>query len=114
RSSPSTGGSFADNGVMSRPPSSSRELYLRLLGHVWPYRGALFAGIAAMIVGGLADAALVKVTGPLIDELFVHRNRDLAILLPLAVVGVFIVSGIVGFGYGYSMECGAGLVMLDL
>ena len=69
-----------------RPAPSSATLYRRLLGHVWPYRGVLAAGVVAMIVGGLADAALVKLTGPLIDELFVHRNQSLAILLPLAIV----------------------------
>ena len=71
---------------MTPPLASSRELYLRLLKHVWPYRAALAAGVLAMVVGGLADAALVKLTGPLIDELFVHRNRELAILLPLGIV----------------------------
>ena len=68
----------------SPPPPTSASLYKRLLGYVWPYCGVLFAGVIAMIVGGLADAALVKLTGPLIDELFVHRNQGLMILLPLA------------------------------
>jgi subfamily B ATP-binding cassette protein MsbA len=93
---------------------SSRELYLRLLRHVWPYRGALFAGIVGMVVGGLADAALVKLTGPLIDELFVHRNRELMVLLPLAIVGVFLVSGIASFTSGYSSSWVANKVILDL
>jgi subfamily B ATP-binding cassette protein MsbA len=94
--------------------ASSRDLYLRLLRHVWPYRGALAAGIVAMIVGGLADAALVKLTGPLIDELFVHRNRELAILLPLGVVAVFVVSGLASFVSGYSSQWVSQNVILDL
>ena len=44
---------------MNPPTHSSRELYVRLLRHVWPYRAALAAGIVAMVVGGLADAAVV-------------------------------------------------------
>jgi len=99
---------------MTANPATSRELYLRLLRHVWPYRGALFVGIVAMIVGGLADAALVKLTGPLIDELFVHRNRDLAILLPLGIVAVFLVSGIASFVSGYSSQWVSNKVILDL
>ena len=39
---------------MSSPIPSSRALYLRLLGHVRPYRPALLAGVLAMVVGGLA------------------------------------------------------------
>ena len=96
------------------PGRSARQLYARLLKHVWPYRAALFGGIAAMIVGGLADAAIVKVTGPLIDELFVHRNRSLAILLPLAIVAVFLVSGLASFASGYANQWVANKVILDL
>ena len=70
---------------MDNRPQDGRTLYRRLLTHVWPYRGVLFAGIVAMVVGGLADAALVKLMGPLVNELFVNRNKDLAVLIPLAV-----------------------------
>jgi subfamily B ATP-binding cassette protein MsbA len=95
-------------------PATSRELYLRLLSHVWPYRAALAGGIAAMIVGGLADAAIVKLVGPLIDELFVRRNHDLAILLPLAIVAVFFVSGMASFVSGYSTQWVSQKVIQDL
>ena len=97
---------------MTAPPTapSGADLYRRLLRHVWPYRGALFAGVVAMVVGGLSDAALVKLTGPLIDELFVHRNESLAILLPLAVVAVFVVSGLASFVSGYTnVDGGSGI-----
>ena len=99
---------------MSPPSHSSRELYLRLLRHVWPYRWALAGGIVAMVVGGLADAALVKLSGPLIDQLFVQRNRSLAILLPLGIIGVFLVSGLASFGSGYSSQWVSNKVILDL
>ncbi len=99
---------------MKEKSLSSRELYLRLLRHVWPYRVALFAAVAAMIVGGLADAALVKLLGPLIDELFVHRNEALAILLPLGIVAVFLVSGLASFVSGYSTQWVSQKVILDL
>ena len=99
---------------MTPSTPSSRELYLRLLKHVWPYRAAVAGGIVAMIVGGLADAALVKLTGPLIDELFVHRNQSLAIILPLAIIAVFVVSGTASFASGYSTQWVAQKVILDL
>ena len=95
-------------------PATSRELYSRLLSHVWPYRAAIGGGIVAMIVGGLADAAIVKLVGPLIDELFVHRNASLAVLLPLGIVAVFLVSGLASFAAGYSTQYVAQRVILDL
>ncbi len=99
---------------MKEKIATSRELYLRLLGHVWPYRRALAAGIAGMIVGGLADAALVKLLGPLIDELFVHRNQSLMLLLPMGIVAVFLVSGIASFVSGYSTQWVSQKVILDM
>jgi len=99
---------------MSHPTLSGRALYLRLLGHVRPYRQAVLAAVLAMVVGGLADAAIVKVVGPLVNELFVRRNRELAILLPLAVIAVFFVSGLASFASGFFMQWTAQHVILDL
>jgi len=99
---------------MTDPQPDGRALYARLLKHVWPYRAALFAAIAAMIVGGLADAALVKLTGPLVNELFVNRNRELAFLIPLGVVAVFLVSGLASFTSGYLNQWVNNKVILDL
>ncbi|MBL0142573.1 MAG: lipid A export permease/ATP-binding protein MsbA [Betaproteobacteria bacterium] len=99
---------------MTATQPDGRTLYARLLKHVWPYRAALFGAIAAMIVGGLSDAALVKLTGPMVNELFVNRNRDLAILLPLAVVAVFLVSGLASFSSGYLIQWVNNKVILDL
>ena len=99
---------------MEDRPQAGRTLYRRLLGHVWPYRAVLFAGIVAMVVGGLADAGLVKLMGPLVNELFVNRNRDLAIVIPLAVIGVFVVSGIASFTAGYCSQWVSNKVILDL
>jgi subfamily B ATP-binding cassette protein MsbA len=99
---------------MTAPQHDGRTLYARLLKHVWPYRAALFGAIAAMIVGGLADAALVKLTGPLVNELFVNRNRELAILIPLGVIGVFLASGMASFTSGYLTQWVNNKVILDL
>jgi subfamily B ATP-binding cassette protein MsbA len=98
---------------MTAAPAST-ALYRRLLRYVLPYRGVLLAGVVAMIVGGLADAAVVKLTKPLINELFVERNASLAILLPLGVVAVFLVSGLSSFTSGYANQYVANRVILDL
>ena len=99
---------------MNRATQTSRELYLRLLRHVWPYRWMLAGGVVAMIVGGLADAALVKLLDPLVKQLFVNHDSMLAILLPLALVAVFVVSGVASFASGYSTQWVSQKVILDL
>jgi len=99
---------------MSDAPQSSRDLYARLLRYVWPYRAALFGGVVAMVIGGLADASIVKLSEPLLNQLFVERNRDLAIILPLAVVAVFLVSGLASFASGYATHWVGNKMILDL
>ncbi|HEY2630424.1 MAG TPA: ABC transporter transmembrane domain-containing protein, partial [Usitatibacter sp.] len=99
---------------MTDSNQSSRALYARLLRHVWPYRGMLAGGIAAMIVGGLADAALVKLLDPMVKQLFVNHDPTLAILLPAALIVVFVVSGLASFASGYSTQWVSQKVILDL
>ena len=99
---------------MSDAPADGRTLYRRLISHMWPYRAGLFAAIAAMVVGGLADAALVKLLGPLVNELFVAKNRELAFLIPLGVIAVFLVSGLASFTSGYLVQWVNNKVILDL
>jgi ATP-binding cassette, subfamily B, bacterial MsbA len=99
---------------MRETQPTSRELYVRLLRHVWPYRGALAAGIVAMIVGGLADASIVQLLDPLIKNLFVQHDRTLAVLLPLGIVAVFLVSGLASFASGYTTQWVSQNVILDL
>jgi subfamily B ATP-binding cassette protein MsbA len=99
---------------MSETLPTSRELYLRLLRHVWPYRAALAAGIVAMIVGGLADASIVQLLDPLIKNLFIEHDRTLAVLLPLGIVAVFLVSGLASFASGYTTQWVSQNVILDL
>jgi subfamily B ATP-binding cassette protein MsbA len=96
------------------PLVSSRDLYARLLRYMWPYRAALFGGIVAMVIGGLADASIVKLSEPMLNQLFVERNRDLAIILPLAVVAIFFVSGLSSFASGYATQWVGNKMILDL
>ena len=99
---------------MSKTQPTSRDLYLRLMRHVWPYRGALAAGIVAMIVGGLADASIVQLLDPLIKNLFIQHDQALAVLLPLGIVAVFLVSGLASFASGYTTQWVSQNVILDL
>ena len=97
---------------MTTPTSTA--LYLRLLGYVRPYRAVLLAGVLAMVVGGVADASIVKVLEYVVDEIFVRKNRDFVVILPLAIVAVFLVSGLASFASGYATQYVGNKVILDL
>jgi len=99
---------------MTETSQSSRALYARLLRHVWPYKAMLLWGVVAMVVGGLADAALVKLLDPMVKQLFVNHDPALAVLLPVALIAVFVVSGVASFASGYSTQWVSQKVILDL
>ena len=75
----------------------SRELYLRLLGEIKPYRGWFAAGIVAMVVLALTEAGLPAVLKPVLDGTFVDKDPTFLTWAPLAIVGLFAVRGVAGF-----------------
>ncbi|MCR6496435.1 lipid A export permease/ATP-binding protein MsbA [Thermomonas sp. S9] len=81
---------------MSLPPSAW-AIYRRLLGLVGPYRGVLLLALLGLLVEGAAAGAFGMLTKPMVDETFVARNREFGILLPLAIVGIFVVRGMAGY-----------------
>jgi len=99
---------------MTPAKASSRQLYMRLLAHVRPYRQAVLGVALAMVIGGLADASLVKVGEYVVQEIFVNHNRAYAAILPLAIIGVFLVSGVASFASGYGLQWIGTKVVFDL
>ncbi|MFN3311439.1 MAG: lipid A export permease/ATP-binding protein MsbA [Thermomonas sp.] len=81
---------------MSLPPSAW-AIYRRLLGLVGPYRGVLLLALLGLLVEGAAAGAFGVLTKPMVDETFVARNREFGVLLPLAIVGIFVVRGMAGY-----------------
>ncbi|MFN7137494.1 MAG: lipid A export permease/ATP-binding protein MsbA, partial [Thermomonas sp.] len=69
----------------------------RLLGLVGPYRGVLLLALLGLVVEGAAAGAFGVLTKPMVDETFVAHNREFGILLPLAIVGIFVVRGMAGY-----------------
>ncbi|WP_240126201.1 lipid A export permease/ATP-binding protein MsbA [Thermomonas alba] len=72
-------------------------VYRRLLTLIVPYRGMLLLALLGLLVEGAAAGAFGVLTKPMVDETFVARNREFGILLPLAIVGIFVVRGMAGY-----------------
>jgi ATP-binding cassette, subfamily B, bacterial MsbA len=94
--------------------SDSRTLYLRLLRHVKPYRGAFAGALAAMVVASLTEPAFPILMKPMLDGSFVQKDPTLMKLIPIALVAVFVVRGIAGFANKYLMTWVGSQVVLDL
>ncbi|MGN6512695.1 MAG: lipid A export permease/ATP-binding protein MsbA [Lysobacteraceae bacterium] len=73
-------------------------VYRRLVGFARPYRGLLLFAALSMLVEAAAGAAFTSLMKPVVDETFIARNAEVSLVLPLAIVGIFVIRGIAGYG----------------
>ncbi len=77
--------------------ASPWAIYRRLLTLVRPYRTVLFIASIGLVLEGAAAGAFGVLTKPMVDETFVAKNQEFSLLLPLAIVGIFVIRGIAGY-----------------
>ena len=73
------------------------KIYRRLLQFVGPYRGVLVVALIGMLIEAAAAGAFAKLMNPMVDETFVTRNPNVNVVLPLAIIGIFVARGIAGY-----------------
>ncbi len=78
-------------------PDSPWQVYKRLMGFARPYRGLLLLAGLGMLIEAAAGGAFSKLMEPVVNETFIDRDRAKSLLLPLAIVGLFVVRGIAGY-----------------
>ena len=101
------------NSTSSPPAVSNRALYVRLLGAVKPYRLAFAGAVVAMAVGGAAQGAFGYFLKVLLEKLFVQGNSQYAWIAAVAIVVIFLISGLANFASGYGMQWVSTKVILD-
>jgi subfamily B ATP-binding cassette protein MsbA len=93
---------------------NSKDLYLRLLGYVKPYRRIFAAAILGMLVLATTEPVLPALIKPLLDESFVTRDPAAIVRLPVLLVALFVVRGVAGFLGEFAMAWVANRVVMDL
>lgn len=76
---------------------SPRAIYRRLPALAKPYRAILLLALLGLVLEGAAAGAFGILTKPMVDETFVAKNQQFGLLLPLAIVAIFVVRGIAGY-----------------
>ncbi|MBZ8139602.1 lipid A export permease/ATP-binding protein MsbA [Rubrivivax gelatinosus] len=94
--------------------NDSFALYRRLLAYVRPYAKVFALGVLAMIVNAAAEASVPALLKQLIDGSFVEKDPAFAHLMPLALVGLFIVRGLSDYAHTVALSSVATHVVLDL
>ncbi len=77
------------------------RLYLRLLAFIRPYAGRLLAALLCMAGFAAAQASIAYTMKPVVDRVFVRGDREMLVLLPLVIVGLYLVKG--AFAYGQAV-----------
>ena len=79
------------------PVESAWPIYRRLLGFAHPYRLMLALALVAMLFEAAAGGAFTKLMEPVVNQTFIAKNTSLSLILPLQIVGLFVIRGIAGY-----------------
>ncbi|MCC4591684.1 lipid A export permease/ATP-binding protein MsbA [Xanthomonas campestris pv. cannae] len=87
--------------------------YRRLLSYAGGYRGLLLIAAVGALLEALAGSGFLALMKPITDETFIARNREVAMWLPLQIVGLFVLRGIAGYVTDMSMGRAARSISRD-
>jgi len=92
----------------------SMGLYLRLLHYVRPSWKMFAVSILCTIGVAATEPALPALLKPLLDGGFVNRDAGLIKLIPLLIVGLFLLRGILTFASEYTIRWVSNKLVMDL
>jgi subfamily B ATP-binding cassette protein MsbA len=93
---------------------TNKEIVTRLAGVLKPYRSKLIIAMVGMVIVAGFNAAQAYMVKPLLDEIFVNKDKVLLNILPLALLAIFLVKGVFYFIYSYLLEWVGQCVIRDL
>ncbi len=100
---------------MSSPTAKdNRDLYLRLLGYMRPYRKVFGLAILGMALTALTEPLFPALMKPLLDKGFQPSARSDLYLIPLALVSIFVVRGFLTYFTSYAMAWVTNRLIMDL
>jgi subfamily B ATP-binding cassette protein MsbA len=86
----------------------------RILQYVKPYKSRLVIAMVCMVVVASMAGAQAYMIKPLLDEIFFKQNRTMLTLVPLAILGIFLVKGVFSYIYSYFLVKVGQSVIRDL
>jgi len=85
----------------------SLKLFKRCLSYFWPYKFRIFISLISMAIVAACSAAAAFLVKPALDDIFINKDKQALIFIPIALVVVFIIKGIFRFLQNYEMNyCG--------
>ena len=92
---------------------SSLSLFKRCLLYFLPYKVHIFFATICMILAGLCDAGIAWLVKPALDEIFINKNEQALMLVPLAFMGITALNAATRLLQNYLMQY-SGLKVLEV
>ena len=86
----------------------------RILQYVKPYKSRLAIAMVCMVIVASMAGAQAYMIKPLLDEIFFKQDRTMLTLVPLAILGIFLVKGVFSYIYSYFLVKVGQSVIRDL
>jgi subfamily B ATP-binding cassette protein MsbA len=87
---------------------------IRILKLIKPYwRRIVLAGIASLIVSGI-NGGLAYLVKPALDGIFLEKNKTLLIIMPVAILILYLLRGVFSFVQSYLMRATGAKVVTDM
>ena len=84
---------------------SSKFLVRRLLrNQLWPQRKRIFLTFLCMLLVAGTSASMIYLLKDVVDQVLIARDRSMLYLLPAAIIGLAIISGMAGYFEAVNME----------
>ncbi|PPR35508.1 MAG: Lipid A export ATP-binding/permease protein MsbA [Alphaproteobacteria bacterium MarineAlpha6_Bin4] len=100
---------------MENKSEKSIKLVKRLVReHVRPYFGKLLLAAICMAIVAAATATNAWLMQPVLDEVFLNKNAELLLLVPIAVMTIAIVKGVASYGESIYMEYSGERIISDV
>ena len=95
-------------------PTTTRELYTRLLRYVVPYWKVFLLAIVSIMVLAATEPAIPALMKPLLDGSFIKKDPDTIRLMPVLLILLFLVRGVSNYISSVSLSWVSGKVIKDL
>ncbi len=82
---------------------TSLQIYRRLLLYVRPHWKKFSISVVGMVIYGATETGFAAMMKPLLDGSFVEKDQNLVAIIPIILVGLFLLRGIAGFISTYTM-----------
>lgn len=90
------------------------ELFKRIATYFKPYKVSISVSVVSMIVVALSDAGLAYLVKPVLNDVFVKTDKTMLKMIPLALVGLYLLKGVFRYLQVYLMGSVGQKVIMDI